>query len=67
MKTLKISLSGTTWHRSLIFGMKHDQVDLYSVVEELLLFDCLDMTIAVDWDVKPQTKHKKHGLRMACV
>ena len=67
MKTLKISLSATTRHRALIFGLKHYLVDLYSVVEELLLFDCLDMTIAVDWDVKPQTKHKKHGLRMACV
>ena len=24
---------------------------------EVRLTDCLDMTIAVDWDVKPQTKN----------
>ena len=24
--------------------------------------DCLDMTIAVDWDIKPQTKQQKNTL-----
>ena len=35
------------------------------------LTDHLDMTIAVDWDVKPQTKKRNHGIqfkkRTTCV
>ena len=31
---------------------------LVKLVQEKVWLDCLDMTIAVDWDVKPQTKQQ---------
>ena len=38
--------------------ISYKQKYMHSVLVNLMLADHLNMTIAVDWDVKPQTKQK---------